>query len=278
MGNEIRRGRQDRLGHRLSGSSDYAAALARNRTLTVSALAALIASAWGYTAYLALDVGSAGMQSMLQAAALPAAMSWHLADFVFMFIMWGMMMVAMMLPSATPMILLFERVVRRRSAADRPMVSLAVFVTGYLVVWLGFSVLATIANWGLHQAGLLTSMMGNTTPMVAGALLIVAGFFQWTRLKEACLEHCRSPLAFLTMHWREGAGGALRMGLHHGGYCVGCCWLLMALLFVLGVMNLVWIAVLTVAVLLEKVVPRGKWLSRGTGVGLIVWGIALVFG
>ncbi len=112
--------------------------------------------------------------------------------------------------------------------------------------------------------------------MVAGVLLVAAGVFQWTPLKETCLTHCSSPLAFLTMHWREGAGGALRMGLHHGVYCVGCCWLLMALLFVLGVMNLVWIAVLTVVVLLEKLAPRGAWLSRGTGVGLILWGITLV--
>jgi predicted metal-binding membrane protein len=275
MGDEIWRGRQDRLGHRLSGSSDYAVSLARNRVLTVTALSTLMVVAWGYTAYLAFSVGSAGIRSMMHAATAPAVMAWRLADFFFMLVMWSVMMVAMMLPSATPMILLFERVGRRRSSTDRQRVPLAVFVAGYVVVWLGFSVAATLANWALHQAGMLTSMMGQTTPMFAGALLVVAGVFQWTPLKETCLKHCRSPLAFLTMHWREGAGGAMRMGLHHGAYCVGCCWLLMALLFVLGVMNLVWIAVLTVAVLLEKVAPQGKWLSRGTGVGLIVWGITL---
>jgi predicted metal-binding membrane protein len=275
MGDEVRGGRQDRLGHPLTSPSEYTEVLARNRALTIVAMVGLMVVAWAYTAYLAVDVRSASMRSMVAAAGAPASMAWRPSDVTFMLVMWSVMMVAMMLPSATPMILLFERVGRRREAEGRPRTSVAVFVAGYIVAWLGFSAVATFANWGLHQAGLLTTMMGRTTPMVAGFVLIAAGVFQWTPLKEACLTHCRSPLAFLTMHWREGAGGALRMGLHHGLYCVGCCWLLMALLFVLGVMNLAWIAALTVVVLLEKLSPGGEWWSRVSGASLVLWGLAV---
>ena len=180
MGDEIRCRRQNRLEFRLNASSDYSAALARNRVLTFTALIVLIIAAWAYTAYLATNMDTAGMPSMTQAAAAPAMMTWQPTDFVFMLVMWAIMMVAMMLPSATPMILLFERIGQRRTAADRPMVSLGTFVAGYCAVWLGFSIVATLANWGLHQAGLLTAMMGRTTPMIAGLLLIGAGIFQWT--------------------------------------------------------------------------------------------------
>jgi len=186
------------------------------------------------------------------------------------------MMVAMMLPSAAPMILLFGKVGERRASLDRQAVAPAIFMLGYLVVWTLFSLAATLFNWLFHSAGLLTAMMGRTLPMVSGTLLIAAGIFQWTPLKHACLDRCRSPIGFLTAEWREGRGGALMMGLHHGVYCVGCCWLLMGLLFVLGVMNLVWIAVLTVFVLLEKLVPNGVALSKATGVALALWGIVVL--
>ncbi len=145
-------------------------------------------------------------------------------------------------------------------------------MAGYLVVWVVFSLAATLLNGLLHGSGLLTSVMGRATPLVAGGLLIAAGFFQWTPLKHACLEHCRSPIGFLMANWQDGHAGALRMGVHHGMYCVGYCWLLMALLFVLGVMNIAWIAGLAAFVLLEKTVPQGVILSRVTGIVLVFWG------
>ncbi|MEJ2087806.1 MAG: DUF2182 domain-containing protein [Gammaproteobacteria bacterium] len=203
-------------------------------------------------------------------------MTWDVADFGFMFVMWSVMMVAMMLPSATPTILVFARVGEQRAVQNRVRVSPGIFMLGYLIAWTGFSAAATLLNWFLHRSGVLSSMMGQALPLVSGALLIGAGIYQWTPAKHACLVHCRSPIGFLTAHWREGPIGAVQMGIHHGAYCVGCCWLLMGLLFVLGVMNLVWIAALTVFVLLEKVVPKGEWLGRAAGVGLVLWGITLI--
>jgi len=173
-------------------------------------------------------------------------------------------------------VLLFARVMRKREREGRPFVPTALFVIGYLLVWVGFSAMATVANWGLHVAGLLSSMMGRTTPLIGGVVLLLAGAFQWTPLKDVCLSHCRSPLVFLTAHWIDGRPGTLMMGLHHGLYCLGCCWLLMALLFVLGIMNLPWIAVLTVFVLLEKILPRGRLVSRLSGGVFAAWGMALL--
>lgn len=148
----------------------------------------------------------------------------------------------------------------------------------YVVVWAGFSIVAAGANWALHQGGLMTGMSGAALPLIAGLLLVAAGMFQWTPLKNACLTRCRSPLAFLMTEWRDGRRGALVMGVRHGVYCVLCCWALMSLLFVLGVMNLVWIAVLTAIVLMEKVAPGGIWISRGLGVLLIGWGAWTISG
>ena len=214
--------------------------------------------------------------SMGGGMAMPMMMSWSATDVVFMFVMWAVMMFAMMLPSVTPTVMIYERVRAKRAEAGRPFVPTGGFVAGYLLVWVGFSLVATALNWWLHTSGELSSMMGRVAPMIGGILLVVAGLFQWTPLKNACLEHCRSPMGFLMTHWREGGIGALRMGLHHGAYCLGCCWMLMALLFVLGVMNLPWVAALTIVVLAEKVLPAGLYLSRALGIGLIAWGIWLI--
>jgi predicted metal-binding membrane protein len=210
--------------------------------------------------------------SVSMSVAMPTDHAWGLPDFTAMFVMWSVMMVAMMLPSATPMILLFEKINQKRDLQGQAKNPITLFVGGYLLVWLGFSILATLLNWSLHSAGLLTSMMGKVTPVAAGISLVVAGTYQWTTLKYACLTHCRSPVGFLMTNWRVGRLGAVRMGSHHGLYCLGCCWLLMILLFVLGVMNLLWIAVLTVFVLAEKVVPRGQLLGRIAGLLMIGWG------
>lgn len=244
----------------------------RDRALVLGALVLLAALAWAYTIY----IGIGSSTAMMDGVAMPMMMAWSKTDFVFMFVMWAVMMFAMMLPSVTPTVMIYERVRAKRESAGRPFVPTGGFVAGYLLAWIGFSLAATVLNWWLHTGGALTSMMGQVAPTTGGILLIIAGLFQWTPLKDACLSHCRSPLGFLTTHWREGTAGAVRMGLHHGTYCLGCCWMLMVLLFVLGVMNLPWVAALAIVVLAEKTVPWGRYLSRGLGLGLIAWGVWLV--
>jgi predicted metal-binding membrane protein len=147
-----------------------------------------------------------------------------------------------------------------------------VFGAGYLAVWTGFSAVAGLSQWLLHRAALLSPAMASATPRLGGGLLIAAGVYQWLPLKGACLMHCRSPLGFFSHAWREGAAGALLMGLRHGLYCVGCCWLLMALLFMAGVMNLLWVAAIAGFVLVEKVVPGGRLLGKVAGALLVAWG------
>jgi predicted metal-binding membrane protein len=231
------------------------------------------ALAWAYTVYLAHDMGN---MNMGMGMAMPKTQSWSLMDFVSMFLMWAVMMVAMMVPTAAPMILIFANVNRKRQEQEQPYVPTAVFLSGYLLVWTGFSVLATLAQWGLHEAALLSPMMVSTSPILGGILLLAAGIFQWTPLKYACLKHCRSPLSFLMTDWREGYRGALIMGLKHGSYCTGCCWFLMALLFVAGVMNLLWVATITAFVLVEKAVPRGDLVGRIAGVALCIAGLIML--
>ena len=242
----------------------------RDRVVVIAGVLAVAAIAWGYTIYVAQS--NAGI-SMSMGMAAGNTRDWSGVDFSLMFVMWAVMMVAMMVPSAAPMILLFATVNRKRRERSGPFVSTGVFLSGYVVVWTVFAAVATLGNWGLHQASLLTSMMGESSNgYFGGGLLLAAGIFQWSRLKYVCLTQCRSPLSFLMSDWREGTAGAFKMGLQHGRYCLGCCWVLMALLFVLGVMNLVWIAALAAFVLAEKVAPGGDKVSRVTGVLLVAWG------
>ena len=190
--------------------------------------------------------------------------------------MWWVMMVAMMLPSAAPVLLLHARVSRHRHATA-PFSPTAAFAAGYLVAWGGFSVVATALQAAMEAARLMSPMLETTNVWLGAATLIAAGAWQLTPLKTVCLRHCRTPLGFLMGRWRDGAGGAFRMGLEHGAYCLGCCWFLMALLFVGGVMNLYWIVGLAVFVLLEKTVPYGHWLGRAAGIALVASGAALPF-
>jgi predicted metal-binding membrane protein len=204
---------------------------------------------------------------------------WDAAYAVIMLAMWWLMMIAMMLPSAAPMILLYARVVRHSSQPNTPtaVVASASFAGGYLFIWLLFSVLAVLLQWALERLGALHSMMmWSTSIALSATLLLVAGLYQFSTLKTACLRHCRSPVEFISSHWRNGQWGAFRMGLAHGSYCLGCCWSLMALLFVGGAMNLVWIAGLAIVVLLEKLLPASRWFVRLSGGLLITSGILLL--
>jgi predicted metal-binding membrane protein len=191
--------------------------------------------------------------------------------------MWWVMMIAMMTPSAAPLVLLYGLVQRRRSQSGPAAVyvSSAFLLLGYLVVWLAFSIVAAGLQYALQRAGLISAMMlWSKSALLSAAVLVGAGAYQLSPLKRACLRHCRGPIEFLTYHWRPGRAGAFSMGLAHGAWCVGCCWMLMALLFVGGVMNLVWIALLAVLVLAEKLAPAGIAVGRGAGVLLIGWGLA----
>jgi predicted metal-binding membrane protein len=256
------------------------AVLRRDRVLVVAGLVAVIAMAWIWillgagTGMSAMDMafgsGMSGMTGMM----VPAA--WTLGYAGLMFVMWWLMMAAMMLPSAAPILLLFARVNRNQKAGGRPFVPAGIFAAGYLVAWGGFSILATALQWELEQLGLLSPMMVTTSYWLGGGMLLSAGVWQLTPLKAICLRHCRSPMGFLVGSWRPGRLGAFRMGLEHGSYCLGCCWFLMGLLFFGGVMNLYWIAGLAGFVLLEKTTPMGSWIGRVAGVGFAAWGVLLL--
>ena len=249
--------------------------LRRDRIVVLSGLAVITTLSWAYVSSLASQMRNMDMGAEMT---MPRMQVWGIADFGLTFGMWAVMMVAMMTPSAAPMILMFAAVNRRRRKQEAASVPTSVFLAGYLVVWAAFSVIATAAQWGLHAASLLSPMMASTSPILGGVLLVAAGVYQWTPLKHACLSKCRSPLGFVLNEWREGGWGAFLMGLKHGGYCTGCCWSLMALLFVAGIMNLLWVAAIAGFILLEKVVPGGDRLGRVAGVVLVGWGAWMIAG
>jgi predicted metal-binding membrane protein len=223
------------------------------------------------------DMGTGVMSGPMSAMATPAG--WNLEYAGIMVIMWWVMMIAMMLPSAAPMVLLFAAANRRQgSAVGDPLLPTGIFTWGYVAVWGGFSVIATALQWAFESAGILSPMMMNSTSMLlAGVILVFAGLYQLTPVKQTCLRHCRSPLQFLMGHWRGGRWGAFRMGVEHGAFCLGCCWALMALLFFGGIMNLYWIAGLAVIVLLEKTIPAGERLGKIIGGLLGLWGVTILY-
>ncbi|MEP7228488.1 MAG: DUF2182 domain-containing protein [Gemmatimonadales bacterium] len=243
------------------------AALRRDRLIVIAGLLALTALAWLYIARMA------AMMPAHHGMAMPQAMPWSIAETVGLAVMWIVMMIAMMIPSVAPVILLFAGVSRRRRVDGVLATPVSVFTLGYLLAWTGYAVLAALTQSALHSAALLSPAMASTSPLLGGAILLLAGLYQWLPVKGACLSHCRSPLGFFSTEWREGVAGALRMGFRHGSYCVGCCWALMALLFVAGVMNLLWVVVIAGFVLAEKAAPNGRMLGRMTGVLLTAWGL-----
>ena len=251
--------------------------LKRDRLIILAVLAATVLPAWGYMVHEARGMNVTGMcccAGMRMSG--PDTNGWSTATLAPLFLMWTEMMVAMMLPSAAPMILSFAHVQRNRREQERPFVATGIFVLGYLTVWTGFSAVAAVLQWVLHGKALLSPMMVSSSPWLGGTLLIAAGIFQWTPLKNACLSVCCSPVNFLLTSWREGNQGAFVMGLDHGAKCAGCCWFLMLLLFVAGVMNVWWIAILTVLVLVEKVARRGLQIGKMAGVLFVAWGVWLI--
>ena len=266
--------RRDVLNERTSQLPDLPR---RQRGVILAALAGITVIAWFYLHVLATGMtGMEDTESMAGLALAAAPTPWTAADFVLMLVMWWMMMAGMMLPGAAPMILTFATINRRKRDRGQPYVHTAVFASGYLVAWGAFSVVATLTQWGLEQAALLSPMMTSTVPVLGGVLFVAAGIYQWTPLKHACLRHCRSPFDFVLNRWRDGAMGGLRMGTAHGLYCVGCCWILMALLFVGGVMNLLWVAAIAAIVFVEKLFPAGHWIAHAGGAAMTAVGAFLL--
>ena len=239
----------------------------RDRTFLLIGLIGISALAWGYM--IALADHTATADAVVHAHTRP----WSTTDFWMTFVMWGVMMVAMMAPTVAPMLLALARIDRAQPSPSGPLLPATMFLTGYLGVWTGFSVVATLAQWRLHELTLVSASGASNHAAFGGVLLLSAGAFQLTPLKQACLSRCRSPLLFLMSAWRPGSWGGLRMGILHGAFCIGCCWALMALMFVAGTMNLLWTAALMLLMLAEKSLPTGRQVGRAAGVGLMVWGM-----
>lgn len=242
--------------------------IARSGFLTLQ-LAAFTALLWALVFWSTNNLDQPVVKLMM-----PMHQNWSGTQAFFVFMMWAVMMAAMMLPSALPMVRTFARIVSRKGQVR----NVLAFVAAYLVVWSLFSLAAAAAQWGLQSSGLLSHMLVIKDRTVAGILLVLIGLSQWTPLKDICLSNCRTPAGFFTSHWREGLSGAFRMGLNHGVFCVGCCWALMALLFVFGVMNLAAITLITAAVIVEKTLPYGDLLARIGGTALVLWGGLLLVG
>jgi predicted metal-binding membrane protein len=248
----------------------------RDRVLIFSCLTAITALAWAYLIRLDRQMSEA-MEYDTAMAAMGMSMdaSWTTSDVWFAFLMWLVMMVGMMTAAAAPVLLLFAATAAGRQQRGIP-VSTLTFGLGYFVLWAGFSASAALAQWGLHQAAMLSPAMSMSSPVLGGAILVAAGVYQLMPVKGACLAHCRSPLGFLMSHWRDGVIGSFEMGVRHGAYCLGCCWALMCVLFVVGVMNLVWVAALSGFVLLEKIGPAGTIVARVAGAAMVLVGVFVI--
>jgi predicted metal-binding membrane protein len=263
-------------GEMVSSALPVAEVSRRERVVILGCIALATALAWAYLVHLSGQM-TAGVDyaNAMAAMGMPMNAPWTAEDGLFTFAMWSIMMVGMMGPAASPMFLLFAGA---RVGRGHPAVSLATlsFGLGYIAVWTGFSAAATLVQYGLHEAALLSAAMATSSSSVSAAILVAAGIYQLTPWKERCLKHCRSPLGFFMTHWRDGAWGAFEMGFRHGLFCLGCCWALMGLLFAVGVMNLVWVAALAAFVLIEKIGWAGAMVVRIAGLALVVWGVVVV--
>ena len=245
--------------------------LRRDRLLLALGLCLVLAPVWLWLVRASLDMYGA----MTGASAWMMRATWDAPFTALIFVMWTVMMVGMMLPSATPAVLLYARIARSGAEPESPVLRAYLFVAGYLVTWAAFSAAATLLQRTLATQALVTPMMEAASPYLAAALLVVAGAYQWSSVKRRCLSRCRTPAAFIVENWRPGVSGALRLGAEHGVYCVGCCWALMLLLFAGGVMSLAWIAGLSLFVLFEKLGPATPWSDRAVGAVLVLAGLGV---
>ena len=255
---------------------DAGAPIRRDRWIVAALLVVVTAAAWAFTIDQArqMDAMDAAMWRDMNMSMNGMEPSWTLPDTVLVFVMWSAMMAAMMVPGTAPMVATFSTIQRRRRERNAPYVPTAVFLLGYLVVWSGFSALATLVQFLLQKAELLTTMMQSGSYIFSAVLFLAAGLYQFSPLKERCLAYCRSPDGFILSEWRDGALGAAIMGLRHGLFCMGCCAALMLLLFAVAVMDLRWVAALTVLVTAEKLLPGAKFWRTAIGGALIACGLA----
>ena len=255
-----------------------ATALPRDRLLISVCVALVTVLAWAYLIHIGHQM-SADMQheKMMSAMGMTMDMAWTVPDLFFAFVMWAVMMVGMMAPAVSPMLVLFAGAQAKRAQQTMSMLTLT-FALGYIAVWMGFSVFAALAQVELHRAAMLSPAMASSSSRLTGVILLIAGAYQLTPWKGTCLTHCRSPLGFLMTNWRAGSYGAFRMGFRHGIFCLGCCWALMCVFFVVGVMNLFWVAALSGFVLVEKIGRAGAIVARVAGTAMVILGIAAVVG
>ena len=245
----------------------------RDRVAILIGLGGVTLIAWIYLIAAAKSMTAMPGMSMPDMPDMMQLRTWTTTEFLLMFTMWAVMMVGMMVPTAFPMTLIYAAIARKAAAQNTPLPRTAVFVGGYVAMWTLFSAVATLLQWGLERAALLSPMMVSTSPMLGAGLLIVAGVYQWTSFKNTCLRHCRAPAQFFSEHWKDGTLGAFKMGFEHGAFCLGCCGFLMLLLFLGGVMNLLWIATIALFVLAEKISPVGDRGGRLAGAGMVLFGV-----
>ena len=270
----------------MTADAKLASALRRERIIALGALLLITALAWIWLLHEATRMAGIDMPAMasvrmnhLQMMS-PALAAWSAPLAGYLFLMWFVMMIGMMTPSAAPMALLYLGVARHALRSGQQFASATWFLLGYLVAWGVFSLLATGAHWALESAAMMTPAMSAADRSIGAAVLIAAGVYQWLPVKDACLASCRAPLSFIQRHggFQPTAIGAIRLGLLHGAYCVGCCWALMLVLFTVGVMNLLWIAALMCLVLVEKLLPQGRWVMRIAGAAATAAGLAMLLG
>ncbi|MEO8314162.1 MAG: DUF2182 domain-containing protein [Pseudomonadota bacterium] len=269
----------------MKGDVALASVLRRERVIALAALLLIAVLAWVWVLREAARMAAMDMPAMegmgmshMQMMS-PAYAPWTATLAIYLFVMWFVMMIGMMTPSVAPMVLIYVGVARQAATRGHRFAAAAWFFGGYLLAWAAFSLFATLAQWLLESMAMMTSMMRAANNGIGAAVLIAAGIYQWLPLKNACLSKCRAPLSFIQGHggFQPGATGSLKLGFRHGLYCVGCCWLLMLLLFVGGVMNLLWIAGLAIFVLVEKLAPRARWVSRGAGLAAFAAGVWMLW-
>jgi predicted metal-binding membrane protein len=241
----------------------------RDRVAIFTSLGLLTLLCWIYLIDMAVEMNAPGADI----TCIMCVRTWTAREAGIMLMMWIIMMIGMMVPTALPMTLIYAAVAKKAAAQGSNIAPTLIFVLGYVVMWTLFSIAATAAQWGLDQFALLSPMMVTTSSLLGAAILISAGVYQLTPLKMSCLRHCRMPMFFISEHWRDGRWGAFRMGLIHGAFCLGCCWALMLLLFFGGVMSLFWIITITLFVLLEKIIPHGIGGAKLAGVLMILFGM-----
>ncbi len=267
-------------GYRTEPAANSSPSLSRERAITLAGLVGIAILAWLYLSYDASRMASMPMNSGAMSG-MTGQPSMSLLDPVSIgltFAMWSIMMIAMMLPSASPAILMYSSLSRKHKISGRSIGPTWLFTLGYLAVWTAFSAVATVLQLGLQHAALLTEMMVSASTWLSGTLFVVAGIYQWLPIKDACLQRCRAPLQFFMFNWRSGSFGAFRMGAAHGAFCLGCCWALMLLLYTAGVMNLVWVALIAAFVMMEKLAPNGALVARVSGLAMIAVGAGLLLG